>query len=33
MAVNCRPTMPPPIIFGVKPISLTARTQPTESIA
>jgi hypothetical protein len=31
MAVACRPTIPPPIIFGLKPISLTARTMPTES--
>ena len=30
MAVACRPTMPPPIILGLKPISLTARTMPTE---
>ena len=31
MAVACRPTKPPPIIFGLKPISLIAFTMPTES--
>jgi hypothetical protein len=31
IAVLCRPTMAPPIIFGLKPILLTARTMPTES--
>ena len=30
-AVACRPTMAPPIIFGLKPISLMERTRPTES--
>ena len=29
--VACRPTMAPPIIFGLKPISFTALTMPTES--
>jgi hypothetical protein len=29
--VLCRPTMAPPIIFGLKFASLTARTMATES--
>jgi hypothetical protein len=31
IGVNAMPIMPPPIIFGWKPISLNARTRPTES--
>ncbi len=31
MAVDCKPTIAPPIAFGLNPSSFTARTMPTES--